>query len=131
MNSLICLVLAGEFMRLALTASFQHGGSKNMQIFSYISKQVDCGRVLIDEEDILNSSLNNYNSEENNIDAPNERLKSDKDFIANLSLCLNEQGILYSSYSAHLNSKLAQNIFDEYFVLNETQGKYLVRFYSF
>ena len=72
-----------------------------------------------------------FDIEESNIDAAYKQdmqvaeLKLERELVANLSSCLNEQSNMYSSYSTHLSSKLSQNIFDEYFHLNEKLGKYL------
>ena len=96
--------------------------NKNMQIFSYISKQTDCGLIIINEEEAEKEATRQlFDIEESNIDTA----YIERELVANLSSCLNEQSNMYSSYSTHLSSKLSQNIFDEYFHLNEKLGKLL------
>jgi hypothetical protein len=112
---------------------------KNMQIFSYVKmKQTDCGVVQLNEdynfetltknddnigasfyknfEDLTKSSSHNNN---------NNKLPR---IIANLTACLKETNQLYSSFSVHLTSNLAKNLFQRYFHLDEETGiVYLIR----
>lgn len=97
-------------------------GNKNIQIFSYISKQTDCGLIEIDEfTESQGAILYNFN-EDSNIDNDVQNGIFEKQ-IANLSSCLNDDNSKYSSYSTYMSSNVAQTIFNEYFHIDKIQGK--------
>ena len=111
------------FYIITNTQSF-HGknGNKNIQIFSYISKQTDCGLIEIDEFTPSNEAIFNNFNEDSNIDEADQTDSFNKP-IANLSSCLNNENIKYSSFSTYLSSNVAQTIFNEYFHMDKKQGK--------
>ncbi len=97
----------------SLAATTQHSPS----IFSYVSKQTDCGLIHITEA----------TDEDTDIDKP--ITTTTLNLLANLSTCLNDVTTRYSLFTTHFSGSTSlQSLFNVHFRLDSTQGTiYLIQ----